>query len=77
MLNRLMFWLFLNLQVIDRHKDLINDKRVFFSEIRDTNALNSLLKKLKISMVPLNVRSYFMYSISLLLVVSIFGNLVR
>ncbi|VVB06995.1 unnamed protein product [Arabis nemorensis] len=39
--------------VIDQHKDLINDKRVFFSEVRDTNPLNTLVKKLKISMIPL------------------------
>ncbi|CAN8273538.1 unnamed protein product [Cochlearia groenlandica] len=40
--------------VIDKHKDLIDDKRVFFSEIRDTNALNSLVKKLNILMISLN-----------------------
>jgi len=38
---------------------LIKKKRVFFSEIQDTNELGLLEKKLNILMIPLNVCSYF------------------
>lgn len=55
------------------HNVLISDKRVFFSEVRDTNELGTLVKKLEILMISLNVRSYFICS-QLLFVVSAFGN---
>lgn len=48
---------FVNFQVIERHGELINEKRLFFSEIRDINELNCLLKKLNILMIPLTVCS--------------------
>ncbi|XP_010541913.1 PREDICTED: DNA (cytosine-5)-methyltransferase CMT3 [Tarenaya hassleriana] len=38
----------------NQHTCLIDNKRVFFSEIRNTNPLECLLKKLKILMIPLN-----------------------
>jgi hypothetical protein len=44
------------LQVIKDHYNLIEDKRVFFSEIRDDNPLDCLVKKLNIVRLPLNVR---------------------
>lgn len=59
MLNCLKFFSILNFQVMKQFKILIDDKRVFFSEIRDTNELGLLEKKLNILMIPLNVCSYF------------------
>lgn len=44
------------LQVIKDHYNLIDDKRVFFSKIRDDNPLDCLVKKLNIVRLPLNVR---------------------
>ncbi|XP_006300392.2 DNA (cytosine-5)-methyltransferase CMT3 [Capsella rubella] len=40
--------------VIGMHSALINEKRVFFSKDRNTNELGTLLKRLKILMIPLN-----------------------
>ena len=37
------------------HAHLINDKRVFFSEVRDDNPLDCLVKKLNIARIPLSV----------------------
>lgn len=42
---------------------MIDDKRVFISDIKDVNSMGVLLNKLKILMIPLTVRSYFMYSL--------------
>ncbi|KAF8047035.1 hypothetical protein N665_3247s0001, partial [Sinapis alba] len=39
--------------VIQKHDDLIDDKRVFISDIKDTNSMDVLLEKLKILMTPL------------------------
>ncbi|KFK30827.1 hypothetical protein AALP_AA6G031000 [Arabis alpina] len=39
--------------VIELHETLINEKRVFISEIRNANPLNTLVKKLNISRIPL------------------------
>ncbi|XP_021898698.1 DNA (cytosine-5)-methyltransferase CMT3 isoform X1 [Carica papaya] len=43
--------------VIQKLGHLIDKNRVFFSEIRDDNPLECLVKKLKIAIVPLNVDS--------------------
>lgn len=62
----LIFWwstfglicLILNLfcfQVIKNVSNLIDTKRVFFSEIRDDNPLDCLVEKLHIARLPLNV----------------------
>ncbi|CAH8391149.1 unnamed protein product [Eruca vesicaria subsp. sativa] len=39
--------------VIQNHDDLIDDKRVFLSDIKDTNSMDVLLNKLNILMIPL------------------------
>ncbi|KAL0863101.1 hypothetical protein Bca101_042219 [Brassica carinata] len=39
--------------VIQRHGGLIDDKRVFLSDMKDTNSMDVLLEKLKILMIPL------------------------
>ncbi|XP_062171171.1 DNA (cytosine-5)-methyltransferase CMT3 [Alnus glutinosa] len=41
--------------VIKDHYNLIDDKRVFFSKIRDDNPLDCLVKKLNIVRLPLNI----------------------
>ncbi|XP_016513164.1 DNA (cytosine-5)-methyltransferase CMT3-like isoform X3 [Nicotiana tabacum] len=42
--------------VIKAHDQFINNKRVFFSEIKDDNPLGCLVKKIKIVPIPSNVR---------------------
>ncbi|XP_038878295.1 DNA (cytosine-5)-methyltransferase CMT3 [Benincasa hispida] len=41
--------------VVKDHAHLINDKRVFFSEVRDDNPLDCLVKKLNIARIPLTM----------------------
>ncbi|XP_023516647.1 DNA (cytosine-5)-methyltransferase CMT3-like isoform X1 [Cucurbita pepo subsp. pepo] len=41
--------------VVKDHAHLINDKRVFFSEVRDDNPLDCLVKKLNIARIPLSM----------------------
>ncbi|KAG5394062.1 hypothetical protein IGI04_024025 [Brassica rapa subsp. trilocularis] len=39
--------------VIQKHEEMIDDKRVFISDIKDVNSMGVLLNKLKILMIPL------------------------
>lgn len=48
-------FLFPSYQVIKDHANLIDNKRVFFSEMRDDNLLDCLVQKLNIARVPHNV----------------------
>ncbi|XP_022929610.1 DNA (cytosine-5)-methyltransferase CMT3-like [Cucurbita moschata] len=41
--------------VVKDHAHLINDKRVFFSEVRDDNPLDCLVRKLNIARIPLTM----------------------
>ncbi|CAN6821581.1 unnamed protein product [Brassica oleracea] len=38
---------------IQKHEEMIDDKRVFISDIKDVNSMGALLNKLKILMIPL------------------------
>lgn len=49
-------------QIIQACSNLIDDKRVFLSEIRDDNPLDCLLQKLQIVRVPLDVRNDDIFS---------------
>ena len=49
------YFLFPSYQVIKDHADLIDIKRVFFSEIRDDNPLDCLVQKLNIARLPHDV----------------------
>lgn len=42
-------------QIIQKCYDLIDQKRVFFSEVRNDNPLDCLVKKLRITRLPPNV----------------------
>lgn len=42
-------------QVIKNLDNLIDNKRIFFSEVQDDNPLDCLVEKLNIAKIPLNV----------------------
>lgn len=58
---------YLHVQVMKDHGDLLEDKRVFLSEMKDDNPLGCLIERLTIAKVPLNVWRKTLSSLPLLL----------
>lgn len=64
--NSYFFFLLFFQQAIQQCSDLIDDKRIFFSEIKDVNPLNCLVKVLRINRIPPNVSSLILICMNIL-----------
>ena len=45
-------------QVIKGHAELVDKKRVFMSDVKDDNPLDSIVSKVKIVQIPPNVTAF-------------------
>lgn len=50
-------------QVIKNHANLVDDKRVFLSDVEDDNPLNCIVSKVKIAQVAPNVGHHIIYQL--------------